>query len=125
MELYYSGSKIVCMISFPIFYRETFTYYHHYSLTTENSLAIVSKNIFLIMSKNPCQYASLPCVELHPGYYCSKNGQPMLLPEVKIPNSHQIKKILKITIQYVHLDKIHEIQKPQNRIQPVPFQSVD
>lgn len=219
IEAYYSGSKIVFVIHFPVVYPETFTYYHLYSIPTQNSSTIVPKNSFLIMNENFYQYTSLPCVNLHPNYYCPdgnlvdglqeedcvfqllqlrstptncysipvrvnkeifqqideayyiailpnqtkietscsrtdltmlqgnylihlpyncrfgtqnqffinekiiSNGQPMLLPQIHLPEAHHIKNFSKIQIQDIPLDKIHEIQKKQAILQQVQLQS--
>lgn len=46
IKAYYLGTKIVSVIDFPIVYPYTFTYYHLYSITTQNSLRITPKNFF-------------------------------------------------------------------------------
>lgn len=38
------------------------------------------------------------------------NGQPMLLPEIKIPSSNQSRHDLQIAVQDFELNKLHEIQ---------------
>lgn len=221
IEAYYSGSKIVFVIHFPIVYPETFAYYHLYSIPTRNSMTIVPKDSYLIMNENYYQYTSLPCINVHPDFYCQNdnivdglqeqdcifqllrlqgtpkschpvpilvkqdiiqqideshyiaifpnqtkvqlkcghtdftllhgnylinlpyqcsfetknqyfinerpttNGQPMLLPEIRIPNSNLSNDIPEITIQDVPLDKIHEIQRSQKTIQQVHLRPIN
>lgn len=68
IEVYYSGSKIVFGIQFPIVYPETFSYYHLYSIQNQNSI-ILPKDSYLIVNENHSQNTSLPCTNLHPGFY--------------------------------------------------------
>lgn len=221
IEAYYSGSKIVFVIHFPIVYPETFTYYHLYSIPTGNSSTIIPKDTYLIMNENFYQYASLPCKKLHPDYYCpndhlldgilegdcifqllqletapkncniapalvkgniiqqideahyiailpnrtkfeticgrtdfttlqgtyliyipyqcqfitgkqlfinekpTSNGQPMLLPEIKITHQKVMENTPQIVIQDVQLDKIHQLQDQQAAIQPIHLAKID
>lgn len=220
LEAYYSGTKIVFVIHFPIVYPEKFTYYHLYSIPTQNSSIIIPKNSFLIMNEYFYQYTSLPCIKTHPGFFCqdenlingiqeeecvfqllqlqstperchpvpvqikanvieqindshyiaifpnhtkiqticgrtdftvlqgihlihlpyqcqfgTKNeffinekpvtsGQPMLLPKIQIPRTNK-SEIQEIIIQDVPLDKLHEIQKEQKRLQPIKISYTD
>lgn len=70
INAYYSGSKIVFAMHFPIVYPESFPYYHLYSIPTLNSSTIIPKNSFLIMSEEFYQYASSPCIDLKTVFYC-------------------------------------------------------
>ncbi|KAJ8914648.1 hypothetical protein NQ315_015387 [Exocentrus adspersus] len=48
----------------------TFSYYHLFSIPTQNSTTVIPKNTYLVMNENFYQYMSAPCVKLHPNYYC-------------------------------------------------------
>lgn len=74
IEAYYSGTKIVFVIHFPIVYPEIFSYYHLYSIPTQKLTTIVPKNTYLVMNENFYQYTSVPCIDLHPDYYCPDNN---------------------------------------------------
>lgn len=74
VEAYYSGTKIVFVIHFPIVHPETFSYYHLYSIPTQNLTTIIPKDTYLVMNENLYQYTSVPCIELHPNYYCPDNN---------------------------------------------------
>lgn len=47
------------------------------------------------------------------------DGQPMLLPEINIPHNSSIASVAKITIEDVDLDKIHELQREQQKLRPI------
>lgn len=70
IEAYYSNSKVVFVIHFPIMHPETFTHYRLYSIPTENKTILVPPNTYLVMNEESYQYASSPCVKLHSEYYC-------------------------------------------------------
>ncbi|CAH1101837.1 unnamed protein product [Psylliodes chrysocephalus] len=68
---YYSDSKIVFALHFPIVFPENFSYYHLYSILTLNSTTIIPRNTYLMMNENLYQYTSLPCINLKTNYYCT------------------------------------------------------
>ncbi|KAJ8983952.1 hypothetical protein NQ317_008654 [Molorchus minor] len=70
VEAYYSDTKIVFVIHFPLVYPETYSHYHLYSIPTRNCTTILPKDTYLVMNENFYQYASIPCIKLHPDYYC-------------------------------------------------------
>lgn len=212
IEAYFSGSKIVFLVHFPIAYRNAFSYYHLYSIPNKNSTTIVPPDTYLIMNENFYQYASMPCIDLQSIYYCPEdnildntkkndcivdllqlspaigkciqtpvqvrsnivqqideshyivvfpnpskiqtncvrtdfttldgnyliqlpfgcefktnddvftnrkdviNGQPMLLPKIKVSQSQYATGVPPIEIQDVQLDKVHKLQKEQRSI---------
>lgn len=73
-EAYYSGTKIVFLIHFPIVFNDLFSYYHLYSIPNQNSTTIIPPSTYLIMNENFYQYASVPCIDLQSIFYCPDNN---------------------------------------------------
>lgn len=212
---YQSNHKIVFIIHFPIMYPDLFSYYHLYSIPTEQMTTIVPRNSYLLTDKNSYYYSPTPCKNLHTVYYCPNGkitaimekddcifellqttskyhecqevpvqvtrniieqidesyyiailpspqklkticervdftvlhgnfllnlplgcsfevnsskfinnkkisiGQPMLLPRIQIANRKPSKLLQKININEVKLDKIHQLQKEQEKLETV------
>lgn len=73
-EAYYSGTRIVFLIHFPIVLNDLFSYYHLYSIPNQNSTTIIPPSTYLIMNENFYQYASVPCIDLQSIHYCPDNN---------------------------------------------------
>lgn len=70
VESYYSGTKIIFVIHFPIVLPDMYSYYHLYSIPTPNSTTIIPHNTYLIMNDDFYQYIQQPCIKLETSHYC-------------------------------------------------------
>lgn len=73
VDAYISGNRIVFILYFPIIYPTKFSHYHLYSIPTKKNTTIIPANSYLTMNEKYFQYTPTPCIDLHPGYYCTQN----------------------------------------------------
>lgn len=70
VKSYYSGYRLVFILSIPIIYPYPFNYYHLFPIPTPNLTTIIPKKPYLANYKDLYQYQDYPCQHLNPGYYC-------------------------------------------------------
>lgn len=72
VKSYYSGYRLVFVLSIPIVHPHYFNYYHLYPIPTPNLTTIIPKKPYLANYKDLYQYQDYPCQHLNPNYYCSE-----------------------------------------------------
>lgn len=73
VKSYYSGYRLVFVLSIPIVYPYPFNYYHLYPIPTPNLTTIIPNKPYLANYKDLYQYQDYSCQHLNPNYYCSEN----------------------------------------------------
>ena len=106
VQAYFSETKVVFVLNFPIVHPKTFNYYHLYSIPNSDNTVIVPPNTYLVTNEDYYQYESLPCDHMESIYYCPRE---YLVKELTTPDC--IVRLLQLSTSTMpnncHLASIH------------------